>query len=124
MELHLVAVRKDPPADNGALCIELRVRNAGKCWTTFRGANVNYGATDLWWNWEFKRSSSSLPASFNDTRFTVGQPDHFPQIGLPSRSPITNDHARRVLGGLCRGSFARSLLAKAGSGGGSCTHIG
>ena len=45
---------------------------------TIREANVNYGATDLWRNWKFKRSSSSLPTLFFDTRFTVGQADHFP----------------------------------------------
>src|SRR5437870_4377246 len=52
-ELHPQPSRRQ----RGALLIELRVRNGGKCC-----------------------SSSSLPALFSDTRFTVGQPDHFPGI--------------------------------------------
>ena len=36
---------------------------------------------------------SSLPALFYDTRFTVGQPDHFPEIGSGSGS---RTHLKRV----------------------------
>ena len=46
---------------------EALAKAGGKCWTTVREANVNRGATDLWRNWEFKRSSSSLPTLFCDT---------------------------------------------------------
>jgi hypothetical protein len=49
----------NPPADNGALCLELRVRK--------------------WWE-VLVTLQSSLPALFGDTAFTVRQPDHFPKM--------------------------------------------
>ena len=58
---------------------------------------------------------------FNDSRFTVGRPDHLPKIGSPSRS------AKEVYKILCAAALAAfrrgSLLAKAGSGGGNHTHL-
>jgi hypothetical protein len=47
----------NPPADDGALCFELRVQK--------------------WWE-VLVTLQSSLPALFGDTAFTVRQPDHFP----------------------------------------------
>jgi len=58
---------------------------------------------------------SSLPDLFEDTRFTVGQPDHFPEIGLPSLLNNRNFGAAAFT--------LASLRAKAGSGSGSHTHL-
>jgi len=90
----------NPPADNPesfrdwlsyesemACRAEASAKAGGKCWTTFRESErphfgkLSCGGT----------GSSNAPVRlfrhmFCDARFTVGQPDHFPEFGLPSRS--------------------------------------
>jgi hypothetical protein len=83
-----------------------------------RGAEA---AGEGWWEVlvMLQLVTSSL---FEDTGFTDRQPDHFPEIGLPSRSSRIDGKPAFAL--LQRGSLALATLrAKAGSGSGSYTHL-
>jgi hypothetical protein len=96
----------------------------------FEKRTATLGATNLWRNWEFKRSSRQLPACLKTpvlqtcSRITSLRD----LIGLPSialsqtnERPPSHEAMEDILHS---GPTARRLRAKDGSGGGSCAHGG